>query len=415
MRRSRWVVGFLVLCVAASASAQSRTITPQPTWSEHRVALVIGNANYGALGQLQNPINDARDIADTLRTFSFDVILRTDADLKGMQSAAREFAARLTKDGVGLFYYAGHGLQVRGNNYLVPIGAKISAEAEVEDEALDANRILKVMEDSRSRISLVVLDACRDNPYSRSFRSTSRGLAVMPAPAGTLVMYATGPGAVAADGTGRNGLFTAELLRAIRTPHLEITDVVRQVVGSVREQTKGQQVPWMLSSLDGYFYFSAPPSGGVAPASLPRPTVLEINVEEIKKKFGTPLPRDARIFAPGSDTSPAAASFLGQWFGRWSSIMDHILVVEEVKGEKARVIYAYSDTPEWNIKAHYSRVGGRLDRNGKSLTIELSRPATVTYTMQRNGTLDAYYHYSQGSSTATMTRLPDAEWTRPSR
>jgi formylglycine-generating enzyme required for sulfatase activity len=161
----------------------------------------------------------------------------------------------------------------------------------VEDEALDVNRVLKVMEESRSRVSVVILDACRDNPFTRGFRSQTRGLAVMPAPSGTFVAYATGPGAVAADGTGRNGIFTGELLRVMRTPALDIVDVFRQVVGGVREKTRGRQVPWTLSSLDGYFYFAlakSPPPGPVAVAPTPGPAASAPTItKEVVREYGS--------------------------------------------------------------------------------------------------------------------------------
>jgi formylglycine-generating enzyme required for sulfatase activity len=264
---------------AAWAQGPGPSISVEAMRGERRVALVIGNAGYAPPANLKNPLNDARDVAQALGALGFDVVLQTDADLRTMQRAVREFAARLRPDGVGLFYYAGHGVQVRGNNYLVPLGARIAAETEVEDEALDVNRMLRVMEDSRSRISVVVLDACRDNPFARAFRGPARGLALMPAPTGSFIAFATSPGAVAADGTGRNGFFTGELLQAMRTPGLDIVDVFRRVIGRVRERTNGRQVPWTLSSLDGYFYFSLPQ--GAAPA--PR---IEIQ-EEVRPRLGS--------------------------------------------------------------------------------------------------------------------------------
>lgn len=168
-----WFAALLVLLAATSAAAQSRTISVEGMRTEKRVALVIGNASYAAPADLRNPLNDARDMAQALRGLGFDVILSTNADIRGMQRAVRDFGDRLKPDGVGLFYYAGHGVQVKGTNYLVPIGARITRENEVEDEAVDVNRVLSVMADSRSRVSIVILDACRDNPFARSFRSTT--------------------------------------------------------------------------------------------------------------------------------------------------------------------------------------------------------------------------------------------------
>jgi branched-chain amino acid transport system substrate-binding protein len=274
----------IVLLVAGVAWPQGPGRGPSPgaTSREPRLALVIGNAGYAPPANLKNPVNDAQDVAQALRPLGFDVILQTDADLRSMQRGVREFQARLAAGGVGLFYYAGHGMQVRGNNYLIPVEAKISTEAELDDEALDVNRVLRVLDESRSRVSVVVLDACRDNPFSRGFRSVTRGLAVVSAPSGSFIAYATSPGSVAADGSGRNGLFTAELLRAMRTPGLDIVDVFRQVIGRVRESTNGRQVPWTLSSLDGYFYFALP--GGGATGARPDDQRLEAERRQLEEE-----------------------------------------------------------------------------------------------------------------------------------
>jgi formylglycine-generating enzyme required for sulfatase activity len=323
------------------AQGASRTISVENMRSEKRVALVVGNAGYAAPANLKNPLNDAQDIAQALRALGFDVILQTDVDLRAMQRGVREFGARLRPDGIALFYYAGHGVQVRGNNYLVPLGARIGGETEVEDEALDANRVLRVMEESRSRVNVVVLDACRDNPYSRGFRSATRGLATMPAPSGSVVAYATGPGAVAADGTGRNGLFTGELLRAIRTPGLDVVDVFRQVTGSVRERTSGRQVPWTLSSLDGYFYFSLPAgsSGAGLQAKVPPPSEPPRiqGREEMRQEFGT-LALSARL--PGVEV----------WLGEqkvWTSRAGAAYVLSNVPTGTHRVVAKKDGHKEW--------------------------------------------------------------------
>jgi uncharacterized caspase-like protein len=191
----------LALCLGSAAA-----------WAEQRVALVIGNAGYKEL-PLDNPLNDAADMAALLEEAGFRVILRRDADSRTMRQALREFALELRRADVGLFYYAGHGVQLAGTNYLLPVGADIRSEADAEDLSLDVNYVLRTMEESRTRVRLVILDACRNNPYPRSFRSVARGLAPITATGGSLVAFATAPGELAADGTGRTGMYTKHLLR----------------------------------------------------------------------------------------------------------------------------------------------------------------------------------------------------------
>lgn len=224
-----------------------------------RSALVIGNGAYLS-GPLKNSVNDANDMASALEAVGFSVVLKTNADRRTMKEAIREFGRRLRSSGVGLFYYAGHGLQVKGRNYFIPIDAQIETESEVEYEAVDAGRVLGQMEDAGNGLNIVILDACRNNPFSRSFRSPQRGLAVMNAPEGTILAYATAPGNVAADGDGRNGLYTAKLLKHMQTPGLAIELFFKQVRREVRHASAKQQVPWTESSLIGDFYFK-PKSG----------------------------------------------------------------------------------------------------------------------------------------------------------
>ena len=167
-----------------------------------RVALVIGNSSYKE-SPLANPVNDATDMAAALQSAGFKVTLKRNASTRDMRQAIRDFGAELRRAQVGLFYFAGHGVQVKGNNYLVPVGSDIETEADVEDLAIDANYALRTMEEAQTKVSIVILDACRNNPFARSFRSASRGLAQMTAATGSLVAFATAPGSVASDGAGR--------------------------------------------------------------------------------------------------------------------------------------------------------------------------------------------------------------------
>ena len=222
---------------------------------ESRTALIIGNSAY-ASAYLPNPVNDANDMARILKGCGFSIFKETDADRSQMRSVIREFGDALEKKGgVGLFYYAGHGVQVRGENYLVPVGSDVNSEDEVEDECLKVSAVLRKMETAGNRLNIIVLDACRNNPFARSYRSSQKGLARMDAPTGSILAYATAPGSVAADGTGRNGLYTAMLLKYLKQPGLEIGKLFRLVRIEVLRNSGKKQVPWESSSLTGEFYF----------------------------------------------------------------------------------------------------------------------------------------------------------------
>ena len=220
-----------------------------------RLALVIGNSSY-KVRPLLNPRNDADDVSRVLRSTGFEVIDLRDATLGQMRASVRQFGERLMSNDVGLVYYSGHGIEVKGRNYFIPVNADIKASDEVADQALDVSLILAKMDTAKKGINILIVDACRDDPFGRSFRSNSRGLATMDAPQGTLIAYATAPGSVAADGTGRNSPFTKHLVRAMQVPNTPIELMFKEVRRAVREETKNQQTPWENSSLIGNFYFS---------------------------------------------------------------------------------------------------------------------------------------------------------------
>lgn len=247
--------------------------------SERRLALVIGNAAY-AEARLKNPVNDATDMAAALKRLGFSVIVRTDADLRTMHDAAEDFSRQLRRSEVGLFYFAGHGIQVNGENYLVPIGSRINREQDVQHETYHVGRLLGIMEEAGNALNLILLDACRNNPFKQSFRSASRGGLAPPKTSlpDSLVSYATSPDSVAADGEGRNGVYTKNLLRYMQTPGLSVEDMFKQVRVSVLQETGQQQRPWELSSLTRSFSFAggtgAPPSSSPVLFE-PRPQVPE--------------------------------------------------------------------------------------------------------------------------------------------
>ncbi len=221
-----------------------------------RIALVIGNAAYENAPPLKNPANDATDIAGALSKVGFSVDHGVNLNQRRMKAMIREFGLKLKGGGQGLFYFAGHGVQLRGRNYLIPVDASIESEADVEDQGVDTNLMLGLMDEAGNGLNVVILDACRNNPFARSYRSASSGLAQMQAPSGTLIAYATAPDSVASDGAARNGLYTQELLRNMLVPGLSIEEVFKRVRISVRNSTAGKQTPWEASSLVGDFYFT---------------------------------------------------------------------------------------------------------------------------------------------------------------
>jgi len=222
---------------------------------QRRLALVIGNGAYRS-APLKNSQNDARDMAAALKKLGFEVMLYQNAKQREMHEAIRDFGQKLSAGGVGLFYFAGHGVQVKGRNYLIPIGAKIRTESEVRYESVDAGRVLGQMEDAGNSLNIVILDACRDNPFARSFRSFEKGLARMDAPTGSLIAYATGPGQVAADGEGRNGTYTKNLLKHMMKPGQTVEQMFKLVRIDVMNETGKMQIPWESTSLIGNFYFN---------------------------------------------------------------------------------------------------------------------------------------------------------------
>jgi len=233
------------LLIAGSAFAQQK---------EQRVALVIGNGAYKQ-GPLRNPVNDARDMAARLRSLGFTVIERSNLGIKQIGSTLREFRAKLTPGSVALVFYAGHGVQIKGENYLPAVDAEISGEEDVPNQSLAVRQIMDVLGDAKTRLNLVFLDACRDNPYARTFRTASRGLSKENAPSGTLISFATRPGSLAADGMGKNGLYTGALLLAMNDANRPIEQILKTVVTSVKAGSKNLQEPWMEGSIEGEFCF----------------------------------------------------------------------------------------------------------------------------------------------------------------
>lgn len=277
-----------------------------PVLADKRVALVIGNSAYRNVGQLDNPRNDAKLMAQTLRGLGFALVggdAQLDLEELALRRKVQDFGEMARGADVALVYYAGHGVQVRGSNYLVPIDANPTKEADVDFQMLDVNLVLRQMDSAGTKLNLVILDACRNNPFGgRGLRDAGGGLAQMRAPEGTLISFATQPGNVALDGIGGNSPFTKALAQTIKRPGLDIFRTFNEVGLEVKRSTGGSQQPWVSSSpVDGDFYFAgqrfgtaAGPSVAPAPAdpaerawSVTQNTTSIAVLEDFVRQFGT--------------------------------------------------------------------------------------------------------------------------------
>src|SRR3954467_7078650 len=262
----------------ATLVAAPLVVVTLPASCEKRIALVVGNSAYKNITPLDNPSKDASLMAETLGLLGFTLVggrAQLDLDKGAMDLAVQSFGRQVQGADVALFYYAGHGVQVSGANYLVPVGANPTREADVDFQMTDVNLVLRQMQGSGTRLNLVILDACRNNPFgSRGLRASDGGLAQMRAPGGTLISYATQPGSVAQDGSDGNSPYTKALASTIKQSGLDIFQTFNRVGLAVKRDTGGAQQPWVSSSpIDGNFYF-VPPTASAGPqvAALPPTT-----------------------------------------------------------------------------------------------------------------------------------------------
>jgi hypothetical protein len=225
------------------------------SYSNKRLALVIGNAAYRNK-PLANPKNDADDMSAVLKKFGFEVIDLRDSSLAEMRRGVRDFGDKLMNYDVGLVYYSGHGVEVNGRNFFLPVSEDIKHEDEVADQALDANLILEKMASANKNVNILIVDACRNNNLVSRYKSKKNGLAAMDAPKGTIVAFSTSPGKVAEDGNTRNSPYTKYLIKEMLVPNRPIEGVFKATRRSVLEETRGRQTPWENTSLSGEFYFS---------------------------------------------------------------------------------------------------------------------------------------------------------------
>jgi TPR repeat protein len=264
--------------------------------AEKRVALVIGNSIYRNVARLENPDNDAALMAKTLKELGFVLVggdARTDLDKHALDEAVQAFGHEIQGADVAMFYYAGHGLQVHGSNYLVPVDANPTREADVDFQMLDVEVVMNQMQGSGTRLNVVILDACRNNPFGgRGLRASGGGLAQLRAPDGTLISYATQPGNVAQDGDDGHSPYTRALATTLKLPGLDLFATFNEVGLAVKRATGGAQQPWVSSSpIDGSFYFTAAPSAAAGPTQ-DRPDRLPVRQEARLTEPGTSIATD---------------------------------------------------------------------------------------------------------------------------
>ena len=315
MRRVLGSILLSLVCCFASVGANAQI--------EQRVALVIGNSDYRSVSPLANATSDALLIAQTLKELGFTLVgggAQLDLDKAKLVDAIRSFGHAAKGATAALFYYAGHGVQVRGINWLVPVGANPADESDVDFEMVDASLVLRAMEGADAKFKLLILDACRNNPFgSRGLRTLGRGLVEMEAPEGTLISYATQPGQVARDGDDGHSPYSKALATAMRQPGLDIFNLFNEVGLIVKRATKGTQQPWVASSpLEGTFYFRRPeakraaltPShaGALEQTEIaPRPPGPQAEPSSIKQEL-----------SPAPEGPVAATGGIGRYDGNWT-------------------------------------------------------------------------------------------------
>ncbi len=279
IRLLRFLTIGLMLFFAASGNALA---------AGRRVALVIGNSAYAHVPQLTNPANDATDIAAELKKLGFEVIAGTDADKRSMKNALRQFVERRRGAEASLFFYAGHGIQMNGQNYLIPTDAELKDTFDVDWDLISLSKILEPMANEAGGTSIILLDACRNNPFENNFRSGSRaafivpGLARVETASGTFISFSTAPNNVAEDGTGRNSPFAEALLRHISTPGEDLASILTDVKQDVNKATKNKQTPWSEDSLTSKFYFIVPETADPREHQFWQSVGTSSNPEELK-------------------------------------------------------------------------------------------------------------------------------------
>src|SRR4249919_2590070 len=326
--------GSLKLCRWALAAAAFLLVS-EPAFAEKRVALVLGNAAYQNAAQLPNPVHDGATIAATLRNAGFDVVdSRHDLPAAETRRALRDFADRARDADIAVVYYAGHGIEVDGANYLIPVDAKLERDTDVYDEALSLDRVLLAIEPAK-KLRLVILDACRDNPFARSMKRTvasraiGQGLAkVEPSSPNMLIAYSAKAGSTAADGDGKNSPFTIALANHLATPGLDVRRAFGFVRDDVLKSTGNKQEPFVYGSLGGEDVPLVPAPARLAPAAATAPAAPTLNAQAEAR-------RDYELALQVGNRS-ALNAFLAQYpDGFYASLAR--LQLEKIAAEETRV------------------------------------------------------------------------------
>ncbi len=363
----------------ASATAQAQTPGALKLLRAPRLALVIGNARYLHAPALRNPNHDAASVAEVLRQLKFSVTRRLDAARSEMQAAISDFVQTAGAGGaVALFYFAGHGVQLAWRNFLLPVDAEVEKADDVAHQGVDVEGMLNGLRRAANPMNVVVLDACRANPFASDFRGGGKGLSPIDAPPDTLLAYATSPGNVASDGEGANGLYTEQLLRELQVPETRIEDVFKRVRLSVRLKSHGAQIPWESTSLEDDFWF------------LPPARLRALSEEDKQREFRAELAQWEAVRA-SSDPAPLEGYLRRYPSGRFAELaqlqLDRVLAR---RGEKRLPIADAAGNP-------YSKGWARADtayRIGDSYSYRVT---------------DLDTHAFKRIGTATVTRITDSE------
>jgi uncharacterized caspase-like protein len=384
------IVAFPALSRGGGHHGQGREYRAAETPAAPSFALVVGNGSYSTITPLRNPVNDARAMDQALRSTGFDVIRLENATRAQFDAGLQQLIARLNAGTVSVFYYAGHAVQMGGRNYLIPVDARVDSDAALRVAAIDLDDVLRRITAAGGHVNIVVLDACRNNPFQNMapaasneplrqavgmsdsrFRGIGSGLAPVTAPSGLLIAYSTAPGSVAADGDGPNGLYTGELIRTMVRGHQGIEGMFKETRNAVIAKSGGAQIPWESSSLTNNYAFRPreAPSYAATPTNSPStyPSTQESSPTVAAVRGATPLPPGDRLVAriaslaaqqgismadsfdirapdPGAPTGSAA--LLGAWGpGMWSGGGSrNIYVVEEIdRNNSVRLVEMFSD------------------------------------------------------------------------